>query len=68
MFSFDLLRIDLLTFFPAFLSTRLSQSYIHDRRVCELTWFNCFFCLFFFKFFFSVLSFNIRLFDSPNGL
>jgi len=49
MFSFDLLRIDLRTFFPAFLSTWLSQSYIHDRRVCELIWFNWFFCLFFFK-------------------
>jgi hypothetical protein len=40
IFSFDLFGIGLQTSFPAFLSMRLSQSYVHGYRICELTWFN----------------------------
>jgi hypothetical protein len=40
IFSFDLFGIGLQTSFPAFLSMRLFQSYVHGHRICELTWFN----------------------------
>jgi hypothetical protein len=44
MFSFDLMEINLQTFFfPVFLSIRLFQSYIHYYRVYKLTQFKIFF-------------------------
>jgi hypothetical protein len=47
MFSFDLLGIDIQTFFPVFVSMRLSY-YVHGCEVCKLTWFNWGFFIVFF--------------------
>jgi len=46
MFSFDLLGIDIQTFFSVFFSMRLSY-YVHGCEVCKLTWLNWVFLLFF---------------------
>jgi hypothetical protein len=58
MFSFDLLGIDIQTFFPVFFSMRLSY-YAHGCEVCKLTWLNW---VFFFFNLFLILSFIIELF------
>ena len=64
MFSFDLMEINLQTFFfPVFLSIRLFQSYIHYYRVYKLTQFKIFFLK---KDSFS--SFNIEFLDTLDEL
>jgi hypothetical protein len=71
MLSFDLLEISLHPFFFfTFLSMRLYQSYVHGRKVCELTRFNwgLIFVVFFLNHLFLVFPFNIRLFNNLNRL
>jgi len=43
MLWFDLLIIGIQTFFLVFFYLGLSQLHIHGCRVCDLTWFYCFF-------------------------